>query len=110
MNQKVQPIRGSIVALVTPMHNDGSLDLPALRELVDWHVASGTANVMPRAMAALCDAALDGDATMVRAMQLEWVELHHALFAEANPIPVKWLLARTGATLPIGIWRHRGGQ
>ncbi|MFD1557163.1 4-hydroxy-tetrahydrodipicolinate synthase [Paraburkholderia silviterrae] len=266
MNQKAHPIRGSIVALVTPMHNDGSLDLPALRELVDWHVASGTAalvavgttgesptvsveehlrvievcvehaggripviagsganstaeaieltkragalgasaslqvvpyynkptqeglyrhfrriaeevdlpvilynvpgrtgadlqndtvlrlaqvpgivgikdatgdlergmrllraaptsfgvysgddatapllmlmggrgnisvtaNVMPRVMAALCDAALAGDAKMVRAMQLELVELHHALFAEANPIPVKWLLARRG--------------
>ncbi|RDK10192.1 4-hydroxy-tetrahydrodipicolinate synthase [Cupriavidus lacunae] len=35
-------ITGSIVAIVTPMHEDGSLDFPALRALVDWHVAEGT--------------------------------------------------------------------
>ena len=34
--------RGSIVALVTPMHDDGSVDYPALRALVDWHVEEGT--------------------------------------------------------------------
>lgn len=33
---------GSMVALVTPMHEDGSLDLPALRKLVDFHIESGT--------------------------------------------------------------------
>jgi len=36
-------LRGSIVALVTPLHEDGSLDLPALRRLIDWHIAEGTA-------------------------------------------------------------------
>lgn len=36
------PITGSIVALVTPMHDDGSVDYPSLRKLVDWHVAEGT--------------------------------------------------------------------
>ncbi len=35
-------IRGSIVALVTPMHADGSVDWERLRKLVDWHVAQGT--------------------------------------------------------------------
>lgn len=35
-------LRGSIVALVTPMHDDGSVDYDALRKLVDWHVAEGT--------------------------------------------------------------------
>ncbi len=35
-------LRGSIPAIVTPMHEDGSLDLPAFRKLVDWHVAEGT--------------------------------------------------------------------
>ncbi|MGY1411180.1 MULTISPECIES: 4-hydroxy-tetrahydrodipicolinate synthase [unclassified Luteimonas] len=34
--------RGSIVALVTPMHDDGSVDYDALRALVDWHVEQGT--------------------------------------------------------------------
>jgi 4-hydroxy-tetrahydrodipicolinate synthase len=36
------PITGSIVALVTPMHDDGSVDYPALRKLIDWHIAEGT--------------------------------------------------------------------
>ena len=35
-------IQGSIVAIVTPMAEDGSLDLAAMRSLVDWHVAEGT--------------------------------------------------------------------
>ncbi len=35
-------ITGSIVAIVTPMHEDGSLDLPGLRRLVDFHVQQGT--------------------------------------------------------------------
>ncbi|NIE63913.1 4-hydroxy-tetrahydrodipicolinate synthase [Burkholderia sp. Ax-1719] len=33
---------GSIPAIVTPMHEDGSLDLPAFRKLIDWHVEEGT--------------------------------------------------------------------
>ena len=36
------PINGSIVALVTPMHEDGSVDYPALRRLIDWHIDEGT--------------------------------------------------------------------
>jgi 4-hydroxy-tetrahydrodipicolinate synthase len=35
-------LRGSIPAIVTPMHEDGSLDLPAFRKLIDWHVEEGT--------------------------------------------------------------------
>ncbi|MDF3035850.1 MAG: 4-hydroxy-tetrahydrodipicolinate synthase [Paucimonas sp.] len=35
-------IQGSIVALVTPMHPDGSLDMAGLRKLIDWHVTEGT--------------------------------------------------------------------
>ncbi len=35
-------ITGSIVAIVTPMHADGSLDVPGLRRLVDFHVQEGT--------------------------------------------------------------------
>ncbi|CAM4294289.1 4-hydroxy-tetrahydrodipicolinate synthase [Bordetella muralis] len=34
--------QGSMVALVTPMQPDGSLDYPAYRSLIDWHVAEGT--------------------------------------------------------------------
>ncbi len=35
-------IEGSIVALVTPMARDGSIDYQSLAALVEWHVASGT--------------------------------------------------------------------
>ena len=38
----MKPIVGSIVALVTPMHEDGSIDYKALRNLIDWHIAEGT--------------------------------------------------------------------
>ena len=39
----MKPIVGSIVALVTPMNEDGSVDYPALRRLIDWHITEGTA-------------------------------------------------------------------
>lgn len=39
-------IQGSIPAIVTPMHEDGSLDLPRLRKLIDWHVAEGSDGVV----------------------------------------------------------------
>jgi 4-hydroxy-tetrahydrodipicolinate synthase len=38
----MKAIVGSIVALVTPMHADGSVDYAGLRRLVDWHIAEGT--------------------------------------------------------------------
>ncbi len=38
----MKPIVGSIVALITPMREDGSIDYDALRSLIDWHVAEGT--------------------------------------------------------------------
>ena len=38
----MNPIVGSIVALVTPMSADGGIDHAALRSLIDWHVAEGT--------------------------------------------------------------------
>ena len=38
----MKPIVGSIVALITPMHEDGSVDYDTLRRLIDWHIAEGT--------------------------------------------------------------------
>jgi 4-hydroxy-tetrahydrodipicolinate synthase len=38
----MNPIVGSIVALVTPMREDGSVDYDGLRALIDWHIAEGT--------------------------------------------------------------------
>ncbi len=42
MASALPPIRGSIVALITPMLDDGSVDYAALRKLIDWHIAEGT--------------------------------------------------------------------
>jgi len=39
-------LKGSLVAIVTPMHDDGSLDLERLRALVDFHVAQGTDGIV----------------------------------------------------------------
>jgi 4-hydroxy-tetrahydrodipicolinate synthase len=39
---RMKPIVGSIVALVTPMHQDGSVDYDGLRRLIDWHITEGT--------------------------------------------------------------------
>ena len=39
-------ITGSLVAIVTPMREDGALDLPRFRQLIDWHVAEGTDGIV----------------------------------------------------------------
>ncbi|MDR2506750.1 MAG: 4-hydroxy-tetrahydrodipicolinate synthase [Candidatus Accumulibacter sp.] len=42
----MKTIQGSIVAIITPMREDGSLDLPCLRRLIDFHVAEGTGAIV----------------------------------------------------------------
>jgi 4-hydroxy-tetrahydrodipicolinate synthase len=42
MTSTYRPIKGSTPALVTPMLEDGSVDYPTLRKLIDWHIAEGT--------------------------------------------------------------------
>ncbi|MBA3057405.1 MAG: 4-hydroxy-tetrahydrodipicolinate synthase [Gammaproteobacteria bacterium] len=42
MTPSTSQITGSIVALVTPMLDDGSVDYPTLRKLIDWHILEGT--------------------------------------------------------------------
>ena len=43
---EINTVRGSLVAIVTPMSDDGALDLDALRRLVDWHIAEGTDGIV----------------------------------------------------------------
>jgi 4-hydroxy-tetrahydrodipicolinate synthase len=59
-------------------------------------VISVTANVAPARMREACDAALRGDLARARAIDAQLQPLHKDLFVEANPIPVKWALARMG--------------
>ncbi|MCK5874287.1 MAG: 4-hydroxy-tetrahydrodipicolinate synthase [Alcanivoracaceae bacterium] len=57
---------------------------------------SVTANVAPAAMAAMCQAALAGDAGRARELDASINALHRDLFVESNPIPVKWALQQMG--------------
>lgn len=42
----ISDLKGSIVALVTPMHADGSVDWDALEALVEWHISEGTHGIV----------------------------------------------------------------
>jgi 4-hydroxy-tetrahydrodipicolinate synthase len=59
-------------------------------------VISVTANVAPRLMADMVAAARRRDAAQAAAVDARLAGLHEALFAEPNPIPAKWALARMG--------------
>ena len=47
MSQAMDDLRGSLVALVTPMTASGAIDWAALDGLVDWHLESGTQGIVP---------------------------------------------------------------
>lgn len=79
---------------------DGRLDVysgddPTAAEWI-LHGAKGvisvTANVAPKLMAKLADAALDKNKKLTKKLQTALLPLHRALFVESNPIPTKWAL------------------
>ncbi len=57
---------------------------------------SVTANVAPRLMHELCVAAIAGDVRKAMDIQMRLLPVHKNLFVEANPIPLKWAMARMG--------------
>ena len=57
---------------------------------------SVTANVAPRLMHELCVAAMAGHVQKAMEIQFKLMPVHKNLFVEANPIPVKWAMARMG--------------
>ncbi|HXU93931.1 MAG TPA: 4-hydroxy-tetrahydrodipicolinate synthase [Gallionella sp.] len=57
---------------------------------------SVTANVAPKLMHEMCVAALNGEVAKAREINFRLLGLHRNLFVEANPIPVKWAVARMG--------------
>ena len=61
---------------------------------------SVTANLAPRLMRELCEAALAGDVARAMRIQMQLLPVHKQLFVEANPIPVKWAMARLGLCGP----------
>jgi len=65
-------------------------------------VISVTANVAPKLMHALCEAAFAGNLAQAREINNKLLPLHGRLFVEANPIPVKWACAEMGL-MPGGL-------
>jgi 4-hydroxy-tetrahydrodipicolinate synthase len=61
---------------------------------------SVTANIAPRLMHDLCVAAVAGDARRAMEIQRRLMPVHKHLFVEANPIPLKWAMARMGLCGP----------
>ena len=61
---------------------------------------SVSANVVPRQMHLMCEAALAGDRQSAQAIEDEISDLHSVLFQESNPIPVKWALHQMGKIGP----------
>jgi len=69
-------------------------------------VVSVTANVAPKEVRAVVDAALARDYTGARKLDAKLQGLHRAMFLESNPVPVKWAVARmkligNGIRLPL---------
>jgi 4-hydroxy-tetrahydrodipicolinate synthase len=65
-------------------------------------VISVTNNVAPKAMAAMCEAALAGDRALTESLNQPLTGLHERLFIESSPIPVKWVLNQM-KLIPPGI-------
>ena len=61
---------------------------------------SVTANIAPRLMHELCAAALAGNIQRAMQIQFQLMPVHKHLFVEANPIPLKWAMARMGLCGP----------
>ena len=63
-------------------------------------VISVTANVAPKCMQKMCQAALAGDKLLATRLQDQLTPLHTQLFVESSPIPVKWALSASGRIQP----------
>src|SRR5277367_2257200 len=78
-------IRGSLVAIVTPMHVDGSLDFPRFKALIDWHIQEGTDGIVV--------AGTTGESPTV-SVEEHWELIRVAVEHVAKRVPV---IAGTGA-------------
>ena len=87
-------LRGAPAGFSVYSGNDDSA--VALMLLGGHGSVSVTANVAPRAVQAICAAALAGDARTAARLQLELLPLHQVLFVEPSPAPAKWALGQLG--------------
>lgn len=84
--------------------SEGSIDVYSGDDLTAAHwmlagakgVISVTANVAAKLMAKMCDSALDNDSAACLRLHEQLLPLHELMFAEANPIPVKWAMQKMG--------------
>jgi 4-hydroxy-tetrahydrodipicolinate synthase len=92
--------RGSDLLLRAPrdfaVYSGDDASTLALMLLGACGTISVTANVAPLLMRQMCAAALAGEVAKARAINDRLLGLHQHLFIEANPIPVKWAVARLG--------------
>jgi len=92
--------RGSDLLLRAPqdfaVYSGDDASALALLLLGGHGTISVTANVAPKLMHEMCVAALNGEVARAREINCRLLGLHHNLFVEANPIPVKWAVARLG--------------
>jgi 4-hydroxy-tetrahydrodipicolinate synthase len=78
-------------------------------------VISVTNNVAPKAMAAMCEAALAGNRELAESLNQPLTGLHSSLFLESSPIPVKWALSEMklippGIRLPLTVFAEEYHQ
>jgi len=92
--------RGSDLLLRAPkdfaIYSGDDASTLALMLLGAHGTISVTANVAPKLMHEMCVAALNNDVVTAREINFRLLALHRHLFIEANPIPVKWAVARLG--------------
>lgn len=92
--------RGSDLLLRAPkdfaVYSGDDASTLALMLLGACGTISVTANVAPKLMHEMCAAALNGEVAKAREINFRLLGLHRNLFVEANPIPVKWAVARMG--------------
>lgn len=92
--QRAAAMKGSIGDFAVYSGDDAST--LALMLLGAHGTISVTANVAPKLMHEMCVAALSGEVAKAREINFRLLGLHRHLFVEANPIPVKWAVARMG--------------
>mgnify|MGYP003507674816 CR=1 FL=1 len=92
--------RGSDLLLLAPkdfaIYSGDDASTLAMMLLGAHGAISVTANVAPKLMHEMCAAALNGEVARAREINFRLLGLHMDLFVEANPIPVKWAVARMG--------------
>ncbi len=92
--QRAAALKGTIGDFAIYSGDDAST--LALMLLGAHGTISVTANVAPKLMHEMCVAALNGEVAKAREINFRLLGLHRHLFVEANPIPVKWAVARMG--------------